>query len=133
MFRKALTGLFLFAAVFVLPGGDLNSKALLPVKWEKAPVHAALKLVENGELRFAVVYDPVTETKYYPKLSYARRSGLVAAGIIADAFERITGKKPEILPPGSPKLAQYPYVIAVGKTPYAEALKLDGTKMPAEG
>ena len=133
MFGKALTGLFLSAAVSVLSGADLNSKALLPVKWEKAPAHAALKLVENGELRFAVVYDPATETRYYPKLSYARRSGLVAAGIIADAFERTTGKKPEILPPGSPKLAEYPYVIAVGKTPYAEALKLDGTKMPAEG
>ena len=121
---------FLLSCALMLPAADLRSKALLPVKWEQPASHPALKLVENGKLNFAIVYDPATEPGKQLKV---RLSGKIAALTLADAFERTTGQKPEILPPGSPKLAQYPYVIALGKTPYAAALKLDGTRMPKEG
>ena len=126
---KTILTVFLLAAL-MLPAADLRSKALLPVKWEQAASHPALKLVDNGKLNFAIVYDPATEPAKQLKV---RLSGKIAALTLADAFERTTGQKPEILPPGSPKLAKYPYVIALGKTQYAAALKLDGTTMPKEG
>ena len=125
------TTLFLlFCGALALSGADLKSKALLPVKWEKSASHAPLKLVENGKLNFAVVYDEKTEPK---KMLKQRKSARIAAYTIADAFERTTGKAPLILSPRDKRIANFKYVIAVGKTPYAAALKLDPLKMPQEG
>ena len=90
------TTLFLlFCGALALSGADLKSKALLPVKWEKSASHAPLKLVENGKLNFAVVYDEKTEPK---KMLKQRKSARIAAYTIADAFERTTGKAPLIRP-----------------------------------
>ena len=36
---------------------DLKTVELVPVKFQKAPVHAPVKLVENGKLNFAIVAD----------------------------------------------------------------------------
>ena len=124
------TLLLLFCGVFALSGADLKSKALLPVKWGENLSHAPLKLVENGKLNFAIIYDEKTEPK---KTMKQRKSARIAAYTIADAFERTTGKTPLILSPRDKRIANFKYVIAVGKTPYAAALKLDPLKMPREG
>ena len=122
--------ILLFCCAFVLSGADLKSKALFPVKWQKNAPHEPLKLVENGKLNFVIVYDEKSEPV---KMLKTRKAARIAAYTIADAFERTTGKKPLIVPPGDKKIAGFKYVIAVGKTPYSDALKLDPLKMPKEG
>ena len=115
---------------FFLCAENLKSKALFPVKREKNAPHAPLKLVENGKLNFVIVYDEKSEPA---KMMKTRKSARIAAYTIADAFERTTGKTPLIVPPGDKRIANFKYVIAVGKTPYAALLKLNPLKMPKEG
>ena len=36
---------------------DLKTVELVPVKFQKAPAHTSVKLVENGKIKFAIVTD----------------------------------------------------------------------------
>ena len=128
--KKFLILLSATLCVFSFAAENLKSKALFPVKWEKNAPHAPLKLVENGKLNFVIVYDEKSEPA---KMLKTRKSARIAAYTIADAFERTTGQKPLIVSPGNKKIANFKYVIAVGKTPYAALLKLNPLKMPKEG
>ena len=127
---KKILSTLLLCSIAVLCASNLKSKALFPVKWEKAAAHAPLKIVDNGKLDFVIVYDEKTEPAQILKV---RKSARIAAYTIAEAFERTTGKRPLIVPPGDKKINGFKYVIAVGKTPYSDALQLDPLKMPKEG
>ena len=123
----ACLSLLCLNAAFAL---QLEKPSLNKVEFLEAGKHAPLQLVKNGELQFAIVYDPETETS---TKSAVRKSGNLAAEALKDAFERSVGKVPAVLPPNSPELAKYPLVIAVGDTPYSKALGIFPGKLPCEG
>ena len=123
----AFLSLLLLNAAFAL---QLEKPSLNKVEFLEAAKHAPLQLVKNGELQFAIVYDPETETS--TKFA-VRKSGNLAAEALKDAFERSVGKVPVVLPPNSPELAKYPLLIAVGDTPYSKALGIVPGKLPCEG
>ena len=56
-----LLALLLAGAGTQLSANDLDNRALTPVTHEETPRHAPLKLVENGELKFAIITDKKAE------------------------------------------------------------------------
>ena len=64
---KKLSVLFFAGIVGILSAYDVKTKELVPVKFEKAPAHSAVKMVENGKLTFAIVADLKAERKMQRK------------------------------------------------------------------
>ena len=134
MNRKALatsTLAMLCAAVFAAESKYANP-ALNPVTFETPVSQNKIELVKNGELKFAIVCDLSKETGKAAKEKHiyaVRRSVALAAEGIQHAFATSTGKKPVILKPDSPKLAQYPFWIVLGDNPITRKNGLDPSKL----
>ncbi|MFA7173869.1 MAG: DUF4838 domain-containing protein [Kiritimatiellia bacterium] len=136
------TALFVCAAfgAFAVRGeaDPMANRALPSVERLAAAVHEPLKLVENGELRFAIVGDFKAEAAVRgpdgQTLKECKRDSVwAAAHTLADCFQKCTGMKPAVLEADDPKAAEFPYVIAVGKTKWSEVLGMKPDEFPREG
>lgn len=105
----------------ILEGYNLNNPALTPIKLEKPLSHAPLKFVENGKLNFIIV-------------TAKGRKRLPQVGILREAFEKCTGKIPEVADvTEQEKIARYPYQFLVGASPMTSFLQVDVEKLPKDG
>ena len=73
---------------------DIHLKSLTPVKELAKPSGAAMKFVENGELRFCVALDPKAETRVKNRTQKSIAPALVH---LTNAIFRTTGKVPEVV------------------------------------
>ena len=66
-------------AMFALVGAafayDLKTVELVPVKFQKTPAHAPVRLVENGKLNFAIVADLDAERRMHLSLVFRHPFG----------------------------------------------------------
>ena len=120
---------FCLLSVCSLANEFYASKALNPVKFSKAAEHADIPLVRNGELNFVIVCDLAPEKK---KMHREWKSVTLAAAALQDAFVRTTGKKPQVLSPGSAEAKKAKYIIALGRSSVTDELKLDPLGLPRE-
>ena len=123
----ALAFLALSSAAFAY---DLKTKELVPVKFQKAPVHAPVKLIENGKLNFAIVADLTAEQRMQKKNKTAK-SIEPALKTLQEAFFRCTGVKPEILDVKNAGKAKY--MIVVGDNAITRANGINVNKLPQQG
>ena len=124
--KSVFLSLLAFCISFAVQGYDLNNKALTPVTHKKAPNHAPVKLVENGELRFAIAVDESAEFNRKAKKCFTR-----SANSLASAFERCTGKRPPVI--SIADAGKYPFVIYVGASKEARKAGIDPMKLPEQG
>jgi hypothetical protein len=123
---------------FYLYDNKLKTAALPPVEWLKTPSHSPLKLIENGELRFAIVgefrnEDAVRGPEGQKLSPMSRNSVYLASRELVNAIKRLTGKSPLVCEPTDPRLAKIPYVIALGDTPQSRALGVSSKNLKPEG
>lgn len=112
---------------------DLHTRELTPIVEKARPSGAPMRLVENGELRFAIVTDKTAE-KMTGKINRTGKSIEPAVADLVKAFEWTTGKMPEIIDENeTEKLARYPYWLVVGDSKLARTNGIDVTKLPTEG
>ena len=90
-----IVGLITLAVGVSLGAYDLNTPELVPVKLQTPEAHAPVKLIENGKLNFAIVYDTKAEQRMAKKNRTSKSIGPAVAAI-ADAIEKCTGQKPVI-------------------------------------
>ena len=109
---------------------DLKTVELVPVKFQKAPVHAPVKLVENGKLNFAIVADLNAERRMQ-KRNKTAKSIEPALKTLQEAFFMCTGVKPEILDVKDAGKAKY--MIVVGDNAITRANGIDVNKLPQQG
>jgi len=114
-------------------GYDLHTPALTPITEKARPAGESMTFVKGGELRFAIVVDKQAEAKT-GKWNRSQKSVEPAVSYLIEAFERTTGRKPEILDVSErEKIAACPFVLAVGATPFAAENGVDGAKLPLDG
>ena len=124
--KSVCFSLLAFCIAFAAQGYDLNNKALTPVTHKKAPNHAPVKLVENGELRFAIAVEDGAEFNRKAKKCFSR-----AANSLAHAFLLCTGKRPPVITTAD--AGKYQYVIYVGASKEAHKAGIDPMKLPEQG
>lgn len=95
------TVLFAVADAF---GYDIHSKALTPVVEKPAPAGEAMRFVEDGKLRFAIVTDDV-------------RRNAKAIALLKEVFKRTTGETPQVIAPASPEMPETPNRLVLGTAP----------------
>ncbi|MCK9506703.1 MAG: DUF4838 domain-containing protein [Porticoccaceae bacterium] len=125
--RHILSAIFILlsAALFSY---DLRNPALTPVQFAPTDSHAPIKLVENGKLNFAIVYDF--------GIVLDRRELDAATFVLQDAFEKCVGTAPEVLTfsaKDQEKAGRYPYLIYVGNNKVAAEKGLEGKNLPEQG
>ncbi len=122
----------LLAPAISLYGYDLKTRALTPVSFEESPVHAPLTLVENGNLHFSIVTDLKIESR---QKNNTEKSIAPAVSVLSEAFEKCTGKKPEIFDITELEKARrkYPYLIVVGDNELVRKNGIDVMKLPEQG
>ena len=111
--KSALTNVLAVAAAAVTGVAfayDIHTKALTPITEKAAPAGAALRLVEGGELKFAIVTDDAKRDKK-------------AVELLREVFAKTVGKEPAVLKPGE---------AAKGAQPLKIVLAADAT-LPKEG
>ena len=123
----ALAFLALSSAVFAY---DLKTKELVPVKFQKAPVHAPVKLIENGKLNFAIVAD-LTAERRMQKRNRTKKSIEPALQTLQEAFFKCTGIKPEVL--DVKDAAKAKFMIVVGDNTITRANGINVNKLPQQG
>ena len=111
---------------------DLHTKALTPIVEKAKPAGGEMRFVENGELNFAIVADFGAERTENTR---SRKSIAPAVEFLVEAFERTTGRKPQVLDVAeTEKIAAAKYWLLVGDSKYVrEQTDLDWTKMPEHG
>lgn len=124
--KVSLLSVFTCGIFVIVHGYDLNNKALTPVTHQKAAIHAPIKLIKNGELRFAIAVDPDAEFNKKGDKCFKR-----SAKTLADAFEKCTGKRPAII--STSDAGKYPYVIYIGASQMAKKAGIDPMKLPVQG
>jgi len=112
--------------------------SLPPVGRLQVRDHAPLKLVENGNCQFAIVADFKAEAAFRgPEnrtlMKFNRDSIRRGAIALRRFFKETTGTEPAMLDVSDKKTGAFNYVIALGKTPYSEALGLKPETYPREG
>lgn len=112
--------------------------SLHKAKFEKAPVHAPLVMQKNGKLRFAIVCDLKRERSSRIEglnkgIGASRWSVSMASSQLQQLIQRCLGEKPPILSPDSPKLANYPLKIYLGRSKFTDKMGIDITKLPPDG
>ena len=117
---------------------ELKDPSLPPVEWLETRRHAPLKLVEKGELNFAIVGEFKAEAAVRgPEGQQLAAKGRDAvrrgANELVDAVKRAFGKEPLVCEPDDPRVSEFPYVIALGETVHSRALGVDPAKLPREG
>lgn len=124
---SALAILFVSAACMGSAVDPLKNPALTPVTVKSAPVHSPLKLVENGELRFALFVE-----RKQPRNS--RQTLEPAVRLIQEAFRNTTGKTPEVFSAeDAAAKKRYPVKFLLGASGMTRELGLDPLRMPREG
>ncbi len=119
----------LLGLAMTLHGYDLRTKALTPIAFEKPSSHAPFKLVDNGELQFVIVTDKNVE-----KNPRTAKSIAPAVAVIQEAFEKCTGKKPEILDVSeAEKIKKYPAKLIVGDNAVTRANGIQVLTLPKQG
>lgn len=114
------------AAAWAVP--DLKNPALTPVRFEPAPNHAPLKLIEKGKPNFAIVYDKSNRDRAFT--SSVERAAL----LLEEAVEKCTGVKPAVLGlHEQDKAKQYQYKIHLGYNDITKKLGADPFKGPKQG
>lgn len=107
---------------------DLKNPALTPVRFEPAPNHAPLKLIEKGKPNFAIVYDKSNRDRAFT--SSVERAAL----LLEEAVEKCTGVKPAVLGlHEQDKAKQYQYKIHLGYNDITKKLGADPFKGPKQG
>ena len=128
--KKTLLLAFIASFLGVL-AYDLDTKALAPIKHGVAEKHEKLTLVRGGKLQFAIFADLALEGALKDK---SKKSIEMAVKVLADAFEKCVGERPEVIGPEQfDKLGNYKYMIAVGNSVAARLLGVDYTKLPPQG
>ena len=121
-------------AMFALVGAafayDLKTVELVPVKFQKTPAHAPVRLVENGKLNFAIVADLDAERRMQKK-NRTDKSIEPALKILQEAFFKCTGVKPRILDVKDAGKAKY--MLVVGDNAITRANGVDVRKLPDQG
>lgn len=126
--KLLMLALFSLAAVAVQAVPDLKNPALTPVKFETAPNHAPLKLIEKGKLNFAIVYDKNNRDRAFT--SSVERAAL----LLGEAVEKCTGIKPVILGlHESDKAERHRYKIYLGYNDITKKLGAAPFKGPKQG
>ena len=124
-----LLALLLAGAGTQLSAYDLDNRALTPVTHEETPRHAPLKLVENGELKFAIITDKKAE-----KNGRTGKSIAPAVKILTEAFKKTTGKTPEVFDiTETGKAGKYPFLLVVGDNQIVRRNGIDFMKLPDQG
>lgn len=112
---------------------DLHTKALTPIVEKAPPPGGPLRFVEKGELNFVIVGDFGAERTANTR---SRKSIAPAADFLAEAFEKTTGRRPDVLDArkDAARIAAAKLWLLVGDSSYArDAAGLDGRKMPPHG
>ncbi len=131
MKRKMIFSAMLAALAFIASAYDVKNPALVPVRFKEAPRHEALGLVEKGELRFAIITDKNAEKQ---RRWREEKSIAPAVELLQEAFEKCTGKKPEVFDVAElEKAKSYPLRIWVGENALTKKLGLDALSMPNQG
>ena len=125
----------LLASVTVLTASllgayDVKTVELVPVKFQKTPSHAPVKMIENGKLNFAIVADLNAENRMRGK-NRTQKSIEPAIEIIKEAVEKCTGITPQVL--DIKNAAQAKYMIVVGDNAITRKNGIDVTKLPPQG
>ena len=128
--KKLLFSALVLLAGNVLSAYDLNSPEVFPVTYQKAPAHAPLKMVVNGELNFVIAADLQAEKRMSSK-SRSDKSIGPAIRVLADAFEKCTGKKPQIV--DVKNIPDGKNVIVVGDCSITRENGIDVFKLPNQG
>ena len=127
---KTITAAAVMSLTGLLHGYDLKTVELVPVKFEKAPVHAPVSMISNGKLNFAIVADLNAE-KRMQKKNRTQKSIEPAILIIKEAIEKCTGLTPEIL--DVKDAAKAKYMIVVGDCSITRQNGIDVSKLPTQG
>lgn len=127
---KRLSFFLFLCAGITLSAYDLNSPEVFPVSYQKAPVHAPLKMIVNGELNFVIAADLQAEKRMSGR-SRSAKSIEPALQILSEAIEKCTGKKAQIvdvknIPAGK-------NVIVVGDCKITRENGIDVFKLPNQG
>ncbi len=128
--KKYLRLLFLCltGTAALLSAYDLNTRALTPIELMKPPRHENIKLVENGKLKFAIVWDK--DAEICPR---AKKSIAPAVKLLCEAFEKCTGKQPAVYDIGEAVPASLPCRILVGGSKPAQEAGVDTAALPPQG
>lgn len=126
---KVIREVLIFAAFFCAAAygaSDLKNPALTPVEFSPAPKHAPLPLVENGKLKFAIIYDKKDRANF-PSTG---RGAL----LLSEAVEKCTGVKPETFGLDElEKAGKYPFKIILGYNELSKKLGADPFKGKEQG
>ena len=130
-----ITGLAPSYSVFAAPPGQVTEDALktvelVPVKFEKKTVHAPVRMVENGKLKFAIVADLQAEKRMRSK-NKTELSITPAIEILKEAIRKCTGTEPAVLDVKDAAKAQF--LIVVGDNEITRKNGIDVTKLPPQG
>ncbi|MBQ2631091.1 MAG: hypothetical protein IJG13_15560 [Kiritimatiellae bacterium] len=100
---------------------DLHTKALVPIAERAKPAGAPMEFVKGGRLNFVVVADVKRQAD--------------AVGLIATAFEKTTGTRPEVVAPGKAEAAASGgrFLLLVGDQPLARAEGVVWNELPSQG
>ena len=112
---------------------DLHTKALTPIVEKAPPPGGPLRFVEKGELNFVIVGDFGAERTANTR---SRKSIAPAADFLAEAFEKTTGRRPDVRDArkDAALIEAAKLWLLVGDSSYArDAAGLDGRKMPPHG
>ena len=114
----------------VLSAYDVKTVELVPVKFEKAPSHAPVRMVENGKLNFAIVADLQAENRMQRK-NKTEKSIAPAIEILKEALKKCTGIEPAVL--DVKDAAKAKYMIVVGDNAITRKYGVDVKKLPPQG
>ena len=133
--KKSLLAIALLATlsaqVTTLLAYDLHSKALVPITEQAKPQGGTMRFVRDGEPAFAIVADLTTERK---KIGNSGASIQPAVNLLLEAFEKTTGRKPEVFDPADrEKYAAYDYLLLVGDQPLTRENGIDIMKLADQG
>ena len=127
---KKISFVILAGLVGTLSAYDLKTKELVPVKFEKAPVHSPVKMVENGKLNFAIVADLQAENRMRRK-NKTEKSIAPAIEILKEAVQKCTGTVPDVL--DVKDAAKAKFMILVGDNELTRKYGVDVKKLPPQG
>ena len=131
MYKKKMFAALAFAFLTVSSFSyDLKTKELVPVKFQKAPAHAPVKLVENGKIKFAIVTDLNAENRMKGK-NKTQKSIAPAIRTLQEAFQKCTGMKPPVIDVKNADKVKY--MIVVGDNAITRANGINVDKLPDQG
>ena len=112
---------------------DIHTRALTPIVEDAVPQGAEMQFVRNGSLDFVIVADAKAEAKT-GKVNRTEKSIGPAVALLADAFEKATGKRPAVVDVGdAERLEAARFWLVVGDCAIARRNGVDISKLPHAG